>query len=521
MKIPDYYRMKCAILGRTGSGKTNTGIVYAERLIGEGVPVVIIDPQGDWYGIRSDYPVVVFGGDNGDIPLSKDSGKVAAEFVINERVPVLFDLVLLGENEMRQFATDFATTIWRSNRDAVHIFLDEADLFAPQSSKYAAKSLGAWQNVCRRGRSRGIGLTMITQRPAVLNKDLLTQADPIFFHRLTAPQDLGAVDDYLKYQGRPAKERTELTGKIAKLEVGSAFVLSPGELEVAKTYKIPKRKSFDSSATPEVGKSVNAMKRVAEIDLNKVESSFGEAIKRAKSNDPKELKKRIAQLEKSSNNGPEVERLEKENQELKNRISVFEETLSRISEIVTVGPKRHIPSVVLKPSKNGAVKTEPKTPKVSPAAIPDDLSKAESKILQAAFWIKDDEVIDLSKISLYSGYRQSGSFSTAIGTLRKRGYLDGLKLTAEGTRVVSQYSDPKPEGSDLVVWLKEKLNTCEKKILDFLLEADDLKSREEISEGTGYSQSGSFSTALARLKKMEAIEGNGNEGFQCNSLLIG
>ena len=35
------------------------------------------------------------------------------------------------------------------------------------------------EDLVRRGRARGLGITLITQRPAVLNKDVLTQVDGI------------------------------------------------------------------------------------------------------------------------------------------------------------------------------------------------------------------------------------------------------------------------------------------------------------------------------------------------------
>ncbi len=43
---------KTGILGVTGSGKTNTGVVIAEHMIERGLPHVIIDPQGGWWGLR-------------------------------------------------------------------------------------------------------------------------------------------------------------------------------------------------------------------------------------------------------------------------------------------------------------------------------------------------------------------------------------------------------------------------------------------------------------------------------------
>lgn len=71
-----------AILAKRGKGKTNTAVVMAEEMIGAGLPVVVLDPVGVWWGIRSSadgkapgLPVVIFGGDHADLPLEEHAGR--------------------------------------------------------------------------------------------------------------------------------------------------------------------------------------------------------------------------------------------------------------------------------------------------------------------------------------------------------------------------------------------------------------------------------------------------------------
>lgn len=66
-----------ALFGIRGSGKTNTAGAFVEELLEHGYPTVIIDPTDAWWGLRvgadgdpkKGYPVVIFGGSHGDIPL--------------------------------------------------------------------------------------------------------------------------------------------------------------------------------------------------------------------------------------------------------------------------------------------------------------------------------------------------------------------------------------------------------------------------------------------------------------------
>lgn len=305
---------KIALLGTTGCGKTNAGAVMAERMCEAGFPFVIIDPQGDWWGLRSKYPVTILGGEHADVPLEHTAGKVVADFVVNERHPTLLDLFGMGEGEMVQFVADFAKQLWKKNRDALHLFLDEADLFAPQGSARGHKSvcLGAMQNVVRRGRSRGLGVTMFTQRSAVLNKDLLTQAQTLFTMRLTAPQDLDAAKAWINYHGNNDNARA-LLEQVQSLQVGEAIAFSPAYLHVLKKIRFNRRKSFDSSATPKPGEARRDPKSWKNVDLSALSQRMCDTIERAKAEDPRELKSRIKELERelrSASNAQSAEEIE-------------------------------------------------------------------------------------------------------------------------------------------------------------------------------------------------------------------
>jgi len=162
-----------AILAKRGAGKTYTAAVLVEEMMGAGLPVVIVDPVGVWWGLRSSadgtgegLPVVIFGGDHADLPLAETAGELLADLVVDERVPAVLDLSALSKSAARRFMTDFAERLYHRNRDPLHLVLDEADAFAPQRTDPGGQRLlGAIEDLVRRGRARGIGLIMISQRP--------------------------------------------------------------------------------------------------------------------------------------------------------------------------------------------------------------------------------------------------------------------------------------------------------------------------------------------------------------------
>src|SRR3954466_12902476 len=82
----------------------------------------------------------------------------------------------------------------------------------------------------RRGRARGIGVTLVTQRAAVLNKDVLTQVEVLIALRTIAPQDREAIDAWVKVHGTP-EQRAELLASLPSLPIGTAWFWSPGWLD--------------------------------------------------------------------------------------------------------------------------------------------------------------------------------------------------------------------------------------------------------------------------------------------------
>lgn len=71
----EYASQGSAILGIRDSGKSYTATKIAETLFDSGIPFVAFDPIGVWKFLRMPgkgrgYPVVVAGGEDGDLPLT-------------------------------------------------------------------------------------------------------------------------------------------------------------------------------------------------------------------------------------------------------------------------------------------------------------------------------------------------------------------------------------------------------------------------------------------------------------------
>jgi hypothetical protein len=303
-----------AVFGQKGSGKTYLAMVLTEGMLEAGVQVVCLDPTGVWWGLKAEgtgpgFPILVMGGDHGDVPLVYTSGAIVADFVIQSGQSVVLDLSAFNTNgEQDRFVCDFAERLFRgmnSQRTALHVMMDEADAFAPQNPQrkgYEVRMLGAIETIVRRGRSRGLGMTMITQRPAVLNKNVVEQADLIIATRIVGKNDHAALRDMTKLRATK-EQQDEFLAAVPTLKNGKAFFWSPEWLNCFEEHEILKKRTFDSSKTPEPGEKRKAPK-LAKVDLAKLTAEIQATVDQAKQNDPAEQRREIGRLQNETGERP-------------------------------------------------------------------------------------------------------------------------------------------------------------------------------------------------------------------------
>lgn len=298
------------ILAQRRKGKTYTASVLAEEFVAAGVPWVAIDPTGAWWGLRSGadgkakggLPVIVMGGQHGDVPLERGSGKLVADLVLDNPGWYVLDLSLLEtKGAEREFSTAFAERLYRRKGQPgldfpMHLFIDEADVFiAQRTEKGDQRMLSAFSTIVRRGGLRGLGTTLISQRAAVVHKDVLEQLDALIVLRTVGPNDQAAVKRYVAAQGTP-EQMAEMMGSLASLDQGEAWYWEPGE-QIFQRLRVRARRTFNSSATPKPGERVVVPTARVDIDLDAVREAMEATIERAKADDPAALKARIRALE--------------------------------------------------------------------------------------------------------------------------------------------------------------------------------------------------------------------------------
>jgi hypothetical protein len=127
------------------------------------------------------------------------------------------------------------------------IVIEEAHNFIPERGFGKAVSTHVLRTIASEGRKFGLGLLVISQRPARIDKNVISQCNTQIILRVTNPNDINAIKKGVEGLSADAVE------EIKRLPPGTAMVVSP-ELERPVIVNIRVRRSKHSEA-------VNVIKR--------------------------------------------------------------------------------------------------------------------------------------------------------------------------------------------------------------------------------------------------------------------
>lgn len=579
------------ILAVKRAGKSHTAKKLTEQLHRAGQQVVVVDPKGDWWGIRSSadgkgpgLPFVVLGGEHGDEPIEPGAGEVVAKLVVEQRVSLVIDLSEFRKHQVATFMTGFLETLYRMKakdqyRTPMMLVIDEADAIAPQNQKSQekggneARMLGAAEDIVRRGGQRGIGIMVVTQRAAVLNKNVLTQVGVLILLRTTGKQDIDAVKEWIKYHGQPA-EAEQVLATIATMPRGTAWVWAPGwptEAGIFQQVQVGRIDTFDSGATPKPGQVQIKPKTVAEVDLAALRREMAATIERARAEDPRELKKENASLRsqltvaqrKAQTPGAAAKEVQKRveipvlkegqlarvdklgerlvefgthmSQDLPTKIG--EKIAAAVAPIVTIGREITTAIARLHQPSNGSSRTASLTPGPAtpirptlqrPALRPRSADRSAGEVrpragarrmLEAIARRYPNPTSEAQCAQLAKVKRSGGTFGTYKSDLLRGRFMsetrDGLELTDLGWEEIGMSpGEATPQTTEALLALYAgTIRAGARRMIDALIEAyPGQLTRAELSDQSEVAlEGGTFGTYLSDLRKAGLVEEQGDE----------
>lgn len=541
-----------AVLGKTGSGKSNRAKIAVEAWITQGRRVGIIDITDAWWGLklRADgkapaHDIVIFGGRHADVDLAPAMAAPLGQMLAKATFPWILCTAKLGENAMRAFLSDFFEALYLHLESPLHLIMDEADEYAPQTTTGAIGELfGRVDRIVRRGRVKGFRVMVLTQRPAALNKNILAQADRLTAFKLTLPHDHAAIEGWIKGHG-DKKRGQQVLDTLAGLRVGTAWVWAP-EHGMLEQVAFPLAKTFDSGRSPD-GTATQPTTALKPADLEKLRAQLGAVIEEAKANDPKRLRAEIARLQQELRTGggasaAEVETARNEAYAsgradgqralqafIRNHISRLNSLREEVTHKIAValqGLEPHLTEEVAPtpaPPKSALPApqraTSPTPPRKSPTPA-GDLTGPQQRILDAlaeleAIGARNPSRIFVANLAGYGNITSTG-FAKAIGALKVAGHVEypiegAIGLTPTGAALASPADRPLSSAA-LQQRVMAFLSGPGQKMLAALIASypDDM-SREDLMRVAGYSNATStgFVKALGRLRALGFANNSG------------
>ena len=232
------------ITGKSGSGKSNTASVVAEKLLDSALGILIVDVDGEYYGLKEEYEILHAGADDEcDIVVSPEHAEKLATLALEQNVPIILDVSgYLEEETANELLLEVVKQLFAKEKRMKKPFL----LVIEECHEYIPEGGGMDETgkmlikVGKRGRKHGLGIVGISQRPADVKKDFITQCDWLCWHRLTWDNDTKVVGRILG---------SKYASAVEDLGDGEAFLMTDWD-ESIRRIQFHRKETFDAGATP-------------------------------------------------------------------------------------------------------------------------------------------------------------------------------------------------------------------------------------------------------------------------------
>ncbi len=258
---------RTCVIGQSGSGKSYLIAVLCEKLLEKNIAFCIIDTEGEYFSLKEKFDVLWVGGQESDVNIEGVNLQDLIEKSISNNMPIILDVsdVL----DQRKLVTEFSSKLYQlesEQRQPYVLIVEEADKFVPQSKD----SLKEIEEISKRGRKRGLGLLVATQRPSLVNKNVLSQCGNQLIGKLTTENDLKAVDLFFA-------NRKELED-LPKLEPGEFFAMgniSKEKIKMKSVQRITQHKGLTPKLVKKSQLKIEQIKSSIKVESQQKSGSFG------------------------------------------------------------------------------------------------------------------------------------------------------------------------------------------------------------------------------------------------------
>lgn len=242
--------------GKRGSGKSYSSAVVMEEFNRLGLQFVCFDAL-DAHGHLGELDgVEVISPDKKEtINMNKLTDKLK-----KTKSSLVINMAKMGLEGQQKLIAEYCEAMLLTDFEGrgVMTFFEECQDFVPQLGR--PESFNPLVRLCKLGRAKGYGVTLISQRPAAVSKEALSQASIYMVHNVINTKDLDALKEQLSFGTDKATIKRILNG-ITFAEAGEMVCYAPeffkdnGYVVVGKVDR-PRRtehKGRNIDVTPNIG----------------------------------------------------------------------------------------------------------------------------------------------------------------------------------------------------------------------------------------------------------------------------
>jgi Mn-dependent DtxR family transcriptional regulator len=526
----------------SGGGKSYAVRKLCEITHGK-VQQIIIDPEGEFATLREKYDYILVGKD-GDIPINLRSAELLARKLLELGTSAIIDLYELKHNERKRFVKLFLDSLMNAPKSLWHpciVVIDEAHVFAPESSHGQAESLDSVKDLATRGRKRGFALVAATQRLSKMSKDVVAELNTKLIGRSSLDVDMKRAGYELGFTSKEdifslrKLEKGEfyafggaLTSEVTKIKIGLCQTTHP---QAGKTYQtqgiassekiksvLSKLGDLPKEAESELKTKEDMQKKIISLKRDVISAKRTQTVKEKPVIDQESIKK----AEQRGFKQAEIQYM-KNTKLLESQLTKFRKIVEQIhsstSNALEIKITKIDPIPITIPIANSIPKQIVTNPTITNeiSDISSELTNSETKVLKAIVQ-RPDYKATRKQTAVMVGYSpKSGSYKNICSHLRSMGYVDYqgdyLAATQQG---IDQCHDVEPLPTDpdsIQNFWYSKVTNSESKLLKIIVGAyPNTISREEIAMQAEYSPtSGSFKNMLSHLRSTGLIDYEGKE----------
>jgi hypothetical protein len=279
----EFGETRCLITGMSGSGKSFTTRNIIEQLCENKTGMVIIlDPEGEYYTLRTKFNFVILGTDETfcDIVINEENAEdLALKMMINE-INVIIDLKKADDRIRQEIATKFIDTIVDNSdiSNPMQLIIEEASIFAKKGTGATSiqniKCTESLKKTAKLGRKRSMCTFYCVQRITQLHPDITAECNTFIIGKSTRPADCERSAELIGLKGRNSPNFAKLNHEFFSYGEGFDYheqadkpIKFKSKIPSSKHNRVARRDSnlFPKPETETVKKWISLMKSIKDI----------------------------------------------------------------------------------------------------------------------------------------------------------------------------------------------------------------------------------------------------------------